>query len=123
MCNLPPRKITLTSAINPPATILLAGITFIGGFSRLTSGQYTPGWYAYQLDRAGNTTGTIQGWLIPLADVALGTLLLSRRTRRSAAVATTAFFGLGLWMRVASGKGFVTDAALFGLAVLVLGTS
>ncbi|KAJ7238530.1 hypothetical protein B0H12DRAFT_1237885 [Mycena haematopus] len=110
-------------AIHIPATLLLSGISFLGAFSRLTTGQYTPQWYAYQLERAGNTGGTTQGWLIPALDAALGALLLFRRTRRSAAAAITAFFSIGVYVRVASGNGFVSDAALLGLAVLVLGTS
>ncbi|KAJ6456481.1 hypothetical protein C8R45DRAFT_1110997 [Mycena sanguinolenta] len=120
---IPRRNVSAIRTINILATLVLSGICFLGGFSRLTAGQWTPQWYAYQLERAGNTTGTTQGWLIPALDIALGTLLLFRRTRRSAAAATTAMFSIGVYMRVAEGKGFVSDATLFGLAALVLGTS
>ncbi|KAJ7354449.1 hypothetical protein DFH08DRAFT_804354 [Mycena albidolilacea] len=114
---------TARRTVNIPTTLLLSGISFLGAFSRLTAGQYTPQWYAYQLERAGNTAGTTQSWLIPAMDIAFGTLLLSRRTRRTAAAAITTIFAIGLTMRVSAGKGFVPDAALVGLAVVVLGTS
>ncbi|KAJ6594689.1 hypothetical protein B0H19DRAFT_1247342 [Mycena capillaripes] len=110
-------------ALNLPATLLLAGISFIGGFSRITAGQYTPQWYAYQLERAGNTAGTTQGWLIPTMDIILGTLLLPRRTRFGASAAITALFGIGVGMRIAAGKGWAPDVSLLGLAATVLWTS
>ncbi|KAJ7213175.1 hypothetical protein GGX14DRAFT_393364 [Mycena pura] len=71
----------MASALNLPSTLALAGVSFLGGFSRLTSGRYTPRWYAFQLARAPNTPGTALRWLIPALDLALGALLLSRRAR------------------------------------------
>jgi hypothetical protein len=111
------------SALNLPATLLLAGISFLGAFSRFTSGRFTPQWYDFQLERAPNAAGTTMGWLIPTMDTLLCALLLPRRTRFGAAAMTTAFFAMGVGMRIAAGKGFVPDAALLGLAAIVLGTS
>ncbi|KAJ7742872.1 hypothetical protein B0H16DRAFT_1890175 [Mycena metata] len=105
---------------NLPLTLVLAGVSFMGAFSRLTSGRYTPQWYAYQLERAPNTSGT---WFIPVMDTLLGFLLLPRRTRTPAVMAIAAFFGLGLGLRVAAGKSFTGDAALLGLALVTLRTS
>ncbi|KAJ7022094.1 hypothetical protein C8F04DRAFT_245451 [Mycena alexandri] len=99
--------------------LVLAGVSFIGAFSRLTSGRYTPQWYAYQLERAPNTRGT---WFIPAMDILLG-LLFPRRTRTPAVMAITVFFGLGLGLRVVAGKDFTGDAALLVLALLTLSTT
>ncbi|KAK6996944.1 hypothetical protein R3P38DRAFT_3221454 [Favolaschia claudopus] len=124
MSSRPPHRTNPTlRAINIPTTLILAGVTFVGAFSRLTSGSYTPQWYAYQLERAGNTAGTPQQWLIPTFDVALGAMLLNRTTRRVAAAGVTVMALVGLGIRVAEGKAFTTDAAFVGLAVLVFGTS
>ncbi|KAJ7466924.1 hypothetical protein FB451DRAFT_402077 [Mycena latifolia] len=112
-----------SSPLHLPATLLLTGVSFLGAFSRFTSGQYTPAWYAFQLARAPNSAGTIQGWLIPTMDIVLGASLLSRRTRRAGAAIITVFFALGLGMRVAAKQTWGADALLLGLAVAVVGTS
>ncbi|KAJ7020606.1 hypothetical protein C8F04DRAFT_290740 [Mycena alexandri] len=82
--------------------------------------RYTPQWYAYQLERAPNTRGT---WFIPAMDILLGLLLFPRRTRTPAVMAITAFFGLGLGLRVVAGRDFTGDAVLLVLALLTLSTT
>ncbi|KAJ6526932.1 hypothetical protein DFH09DRAFT_1045827 [Mycena vulgaris] len=116
----PNRRVT---RLHLPTTLLLAGISFLGAFSRFTSGSYTPGWYAFQLERAPNTAGTVQEWLIPTMDTLLGALLLPRQTRLFSAAIITMFFGIGLGMRMAEGQAWGPDALLMGLAVTVLRTS
>ncbi|KAJ7062700.1 hypothetical protein C8F01DRAFT_1134982 [Mycena amicta] len=82
----------MSGSINVASTLALAGVCFVGGFSRFTSGLYLSRFYAYQLSRAPNDT-----WIIPAVDIALGVLLLPRRTRRYAAAALNIFMTLGIW--------------------------
>ncbi|KAJ7121953.1 hypothetical protein C8R43DRAFT_48849 [Mycena crocata] len=112
-----------SSPLHIIATVLLAGVSFFGVFSRLTSGHYTPQWYAYQMARAPNEPGTALAWAIPTMDILLGILLFPRRTRLLSASMILAFFGIGLGMRVAEGKGWDADALLMALAVVVFHTS
>ena len=100
--------------------IALIGIVYFGAFSRFTSGQYTPGFYAYQLDRAPN-----EGYarIIPFADTVLATLLLFGITRPWAALLCVIGQGGGLLARLQEGKPVVPDVALFLTALVVFVTS
>lgn len=106
------------TALHLPATLLLVSVSFLGAFSRFTSGRYTPQWYAFQVARAPNAS-----LVIPAMDAILGSLLIPRRTRPAAAAIITAFFGMGVGMRVNAGASSGTNALLLGLALTVLGTS
>ena len=83
--------------------------TYLGAFSRLTHGRYTPSFYTYQLDRAPDDPSTR---VIPYVDAALGTLLLFSKTRALAAGVCVLFQGIGVVMRVQSGKSPVKDVGL-----------
>ncbi|KAK0724248.1 hypothetical protein B0H67DRAFT_480248 [Lasiosphaeris hirsuta] len=96
------------------ALVALIEAMYLGAFSRLTSGRYTPNFYRYQLDRAPNA-GAAR--LIPLGDLTLGTLLYFPRTRRVGALLCAGFQGLGIVMRLREGKEVWGDSLLFGMAV------
>ncbi|KAJ7107753.1 hypothetical protein C8R44DRAFT_319822 [Mycena epipterygia] len=57
------------TALHRPATLLLVGVSFLGAFSRFTSGRYTPQWYTFQVARVPNAS-----LLIPAMDAILGSL-------------------------------------------------
>lgn len=89
--------------------------TYLGAFSRLTHGRYTPSFYAYQLDRAPDNASTR---VIPYVDALLGTLLLFPRTRAVAAAVCVFMQGVGVGMRVREGRDVGKDV---GLCLVALG--
>ena len=91
--------------------------TYLGAFSRFTHGRYTPAFYAYQLDRAPDDASTR---VIPFIDAALGTLLLFEKTRAVAAAVCVFFQGIGVGLRVQSGKSPVKDVGLCLVATVAL---
>ena len=88
--------------------------TYLGAFSRLTHGRYTPSFYAYQLDRAPDDSSTR---IIPYVDVLLGTLLFFHRTRAIAAGVCVLMQGIGVVLRVREGKDFRKDVGLCAVAL------
>lgn len=98
----------------------LIGITYLGGFSRFTHGQYTPAFHRYQVDRAPDEESTR---LIPIMDVTLATMLVFPRTRTVAALLGTFFQCVGLVMRVASRKPMIPDILLASITGFVAWSS
>ncbi|KAK1760025.1 hypothetical protein QBC47DRAFT_118141 [Echria macrotheca] len=97
-------------------TYALVALTYLGAFSRLTHGRYTPRFYQYQLERAPDDSST---QLVPVMDITLGTLLLFDRTRIAAA-ALCAFFQLvGFVLQLRKGGQAWTDAGGVALAIVV----
>ena len=92
---------SIPPAIGQLALLSSTGIAFMGAFSRFTHGRYTPGFYAYQLDRAPDDETTR---LVPVVDITVAILLLHPRTRVYAAAAFAAFQSFGLVLRFKSGK-------------------
>ena len=99
------------------AVLTAIALTYLGAFSRLTGGQYTPAFYAYQLDRAPNDAST---WFLPYLDATLGTLLVYTRTRPVAAFLCVVFQGLGIASRIQAGKSAAPDVALCLVAFVAL---
>lgn len=52
--------------------LILLTVTLLGGFTRPTHRKYTPGFYAYQLDRAPDNASTR---IIPYVDFTVAALL------------------------------------------------
>lgn len=104
----------------PVSLLALVGIVYLGAFSRFTNGRYTPGFYAYQLDRAPN-----EGYarLIPVVDASVATLLLSPKARPWTALFCAVTQGGAILARVREGKAVVPDTMMFGTAVIVFWTS
>ncbi|KAF2441526.1 hypothetical protein P171DRAFT_434196 [Karstenula rhodostoma CBS 690.94] len=98
----------------------LQSILYYGAFSRFTHGQHTPIFHQYQLERAPNTEYT---QLIPVFDVALGTLLFSPRARPWAALFFAVAQGGGIIKLLQEGKDVTPDVGLFTVAIIVFLTS
>ena len=98
------------------ALLLVTGITYLGAFSRITHGQYTPAFHRYQVDRAPDDASTR---FIPLIDFIIATLLIIPATRTVAALLFTAFQGFGVALRVKQQKPLMTDIALAATAAYV----
>ena len=98
---------------NTAAAFLLSAIELVGAFSRLTSGQYTPDFYAYQLERAPNNSSTR---FIPFLDLILSISLWNSQTRKWSALSSTLFSLLGVLPRLSEGKEITWDATLVALA-------
>lgn len=92
----------------------LMALTYLGAFSRLTHGRYTPCFYQYQLERAPDDSS-----LIPLMDLTLGTLLAFEKTRAAAAGLCTVFQTIGVVLQLKKGGQAWTDSAGASLALLV----
>lgn len=95
----------------------LISLVYLGAFSRLTHGRYTPGFYQYQLERAPDDSSTR---LVPIMDIFLGTLLLFDRTRVAAAGLCAAFQMAGVVLQVKKGGQAWTDAGGVVLSLLVV---
>jgi hypothetical protein len=96
-------------------TVFITAITFFGAFSRFTHGQYTPRFYAYQVDRAPDD-GSM--WMVPYMDVAVASMLLFSRTRTFALFLCVLFQGMGLAMRFQQEKDAAPDLILCTSSVL-----
>ncbi len=108
---------TLARATGAVATYTVVAIVYLGAFSRLTHGVYTPAFYDYQLDRAPDNASTR---LIPYVDAALATLALVRATRSYALFFCLAFQVMGLGLRLREGKDVAPDATLTLATVVAL---
>jgi len=95
----------------------LIALTYLGAFSRLTHGRYTPRFYQYQLERAPDDNP-----LIPIMDLTLGTLLAIEKTRVVAAGLCVVFQTLGVVLQLRKRGQAWTDAmgVLLALAVFLL---
>lgn len=108
----------MSSLVNALGTVTLlatVGILYYGAFSRITHGEYTPDFYAYQLDRAPDDETTV---LLPYIDTLLASACLFPMTRRIGLLFAMLFFGYGVWTRFQAAQDLVYDAALFGGAVI-----
>lgn len=111
---------SLISALGTVTLLAIVGILYYGAFSRFTHGEYTPDFYAYQLDRAPDDDSTV---LLPYIDSFLASACLFPLTRRIGLLFALLFFGYGVWVRFQAGQDLVYDAALFGgVAVAFAGT-
>ena len=104
-------------ALNTVTTIVLAGVGYYSGFSRFTHGQYTPSWYAYQLDRAPDDESTR---IVPFIDATLATLLLLPQTRLVGTAVSAVFFVISVGMRLQAKKSPITDAGFVVLCLIAL---
>lgn len=111
---------TLTRATGAAATFTVVAIIYLGAFSRLTHGAYTPAFYEYQLDRAPDNESTR---LVPYVDAALATLALVRATRSYALFFCVAFQVMGLGLRLREGKDVTADFTLTLATLVALATS
>ena len=107
-------------AINTISTLVLAGVGYYSGFSRFTHGQYTPGFYAFQLDRAPDNESMR---VVPFMDVTLATLVLIPQVRMAASAVSTAFFGISVALRFQADKSPVPDLGLLALGLITLWSS
>jgi hypothetical protein len=98
------------------ALLSLISILYLGSFSRFTHGQYTPSLYQYQIDRAADGDGA---WVIPVADLVLGTLLLFARTRPWVGLLCATAQSYGVVTRVLEGKDVLKDMGMVLLAATV----
>ena len=96
------------------------GVNFLAAFSRFTHGRHTPSFYRYQTERAPDDESTRY---VPFVDATIGTLLLFPRTRLLAAALCTLFWGIGVYMRLKSGRPAAQDTGLALAAFLTLGTT
>jgi len=99
------------------ATYCLAGIIFLGAFSRFTGGRYTPWFHDYQEYHKPND-GTPTAAIIPVMDLFLGFLILLRRTRFIAVIVAEAFMVVGMILQMNAGKSFAIDAMMVVIATL-----
>ncbi|KAF7300754.1 hypothetical protein MKEN_01300500 [Mycena kentingensis (nom. inval.)] len=83
----------MASPLYTTSALALCGITAVGGFSRLTSGAYTPGYYAYQTARAPN-----DNLILPIIDFTLLALLVYKNTRKYAAGVLGVMCGVGSYI-------------------------
>lgn len=92
-------------------------IVLLGCFSRFTHGKYTPWFYAYQeyhqVDDGSNVAK-----IVPVMDLILGLMILSRKSRWLSLVVIDAFMIMGLIIQVTNGKRFEIDALMVLLASL-----
>lgn len=105
----------LINSLGTVTLLAIAGVLYYGAFSRITHGQYTPDFYAYQLDRAPDDDSTV---LLPYIDSLLASACLFPLTRRIGLLFALLFFGYGVWVRFQAGQDLGYDAALFGGAVV-----
>ncbi|SPN98397.1 uncharacterized protein DNG_01442 [Cephalotrichum gorgonifer] len=91
--------------------------TYIGAFSRLTHGRYTPSYYAYQVERAPDDASNR---FIPFVDLTLGTLLVIERTRTAAAAVCVFLQTFGIIMRAREGKSVVADLCMYAVPSTIL---
>lgn len=94
-------------------TLISACIMSYGAFSRLTHGEYTPEFYAYQLDRAPDNDQT---WFIPYLDLVIASMMLLPRSRKTGLESSILFQALGLVMRIGAGKDILYDVGLVALS-------
>lgn len=99
------------------ALLILVTVTLLGGFTRFTHGRYTPGFYAYQLDRAPDDGSTR---FLPYLDFAVAALLVFPGTRGVGAMLFSVMQFIGVVMRVREDKNAAPDLALSLCAVLVM---
>lgn len=97
----------------------VAFINYLGAFSRLTSGRYTPGFYSYQLDRAPNDDSTR---LVPVVDITLATLTLIPGTRIYGLLGSVLLYYVGIFVRLMAHKDATKDIALGALGLLATWT-
>lgn len=93
-------------------------VIYLGAFSRFTHGAYTPGFYAYQLDRAPDNQAT-RG--IPYADTVVATLALVRATRMHAFAFSTAAQVMGVALRLQEHKNVGLDLVLLAATMAAVG--
>lgn len=98
------------------ALLILLTMTLLGAFTRLTHGRYTPGFYAYQLDRAPDNSSTR---VIPYVDLMIAGLLIYHPTRGIAAALFAMFQFYGIVKRVQEDKNAALDLALESCAILL----
>jgi hypothetical protein len=106
--------------MSPPGLIsllILLTVTLLGGFTRLTHGRYTPGFYAYQLDRAPDNASTR---IIPYVDFTVAALLVFPSTRGLAAMLCSVLQFGGVIMRVREDQNAAPDLALCLCGVLLM---
>ncbi|KIK52750.1 hypothetical protein GYMLUDRAFT_49791 [Collybiopsis luxurians FD-317 M1] len=106
----------MRSSISNLSTYALACICFLGAFTRFTYGKYTPTFYAFQQYHQQDD-GTAVARVTPIVDTIIGCMLLMPRLRFSATLLLTFFFTLGLVMQVRSGKEYMADVGLVGIAL------
>lgn len=105
----------LLHTIRVVSLLAVSSITYIGAFSRITSGRYTPRFYAYQVDRAPNDASTR---LIPVVDLSLGTLTVLPATRPYGLLGCFVLYSVGIILRLKEGKNATGDIALGALGGL-----
>jgi len=109
-----------TPTLARPPIYALTSFLFLGAFSRLTHGVYTPRYYAYQTYRQPDD-GSVVSMIVPVLDITLGLLLLlapQRSARRTgAAITFVVMQTLGLVMQFSAGKDFLGDVVLLALAI------
>lgn len=99
------------------ALLVLIGVALVGGFSRFTHGKHTPGFYAYQLDRAPDNAATR---FLPYLDFAMAALLVLPSTRGAGAVLFSVMQFIGVVVRTREDKNAAPDLALCLCAVFLM---
>lgn len=112
-----PSPTTMATVLWRIPTYLLSAICFYGAFSRLTHGQYTKNYYAWQESHYLNN-GSLQAQIGLMVDLLFGVIVLYPRTRPMASTGVRTFFLLGLIMHVGDGKSYAVDVMLVALSTL-----
>lgn len=94
---------------------VITAITSLGAISRFTHGRFTPGFYAYQLDRAPDDASTR---LVPYMDVVLATTTVYSKTRPYALLTYSFFQAFGIKLRLAEKKDPTPDFIFLAIAII-----
>lgn len=92
-----------------------AALVFTGAFSRITHGQFTPRYYAYQ-EYHQPDDGSRTAQIVPLMDAVLGSMLFVGRTKVFAAILIDIFMVIGFIVQMIAGKRVGIDLVMVATA-------
>lgn len=110
------------SILSTLPSIVLSGLLSYGAFSRLTHGQYTPRFYAYQIARQPDD-GSATAMIVPWVDILLVILLLrgdrgvNRGVKRWTAVVAGVAQAFGILIVLKKGLDIKPDLLVLALCI------
>lgn len=96
-------------ALKDIPALAVAGLTFLGAFSRFTHGRYTPSVYRYQIDQAPDDASTR---FVPIVDTIVTTLILLPQTRAVGVLVAALFLAIAVVLQVQKRGKYISQAAL-----------
>lgn len=108
----------MMSTLSTLPSLILSGLLSYGAFSRLTHGQYTPQFYAYQIARQPDD-GSATAMIVPWVDVLLVTLLLrgNRGVKRWTAVVAGVAQAFGILIVLKGGLDIKPDLLVLATCI------